>query len=185
MASNTKISFSKYTKGVGCPNEGCLIPLSGTSGLWQHFPSNTNHLFLVINGNIRTEYQDGAVQTHTNPYSNTWSSYVDPWIYDKPVQAYTRSDDDIFVRVSLINTTFSQITFSAAKIVNEEITKTTNKRSFLYVYGSEFSYKKDNVEITPETSGMSFGYGQMAGNTLTHSITANSSPVTVIFIEEN
>jgi hypothetical protein len=37
----------------------------------------------------------------------------------------------------------------------------------------------------PNTHTFGISSGHMAGNTSTHSITANSSPVTVVFIEEN
>lgn len=179
MASNTKISFSKYTKGADCPNEGCLLP-------FNQFPSNTQNLFVVLSGAIRVDYKNGAVQTYSNPYSNTWSSYIEPWIYNQTLTGYIRSDEDKFLKVFTENTTVSQITFSAAKIVSEEINKTTNKRSFIYIHGTDFCYRKDGIQMNdPNTHTFGISSGHMAGNTSTHSITANSSPVTVVFIEEN
>lgn len=180
MRSYTKVDFSRYSKGAtSCPNEGCTIPLNRT-GMNQYFSSNTHNLYLVLSGNLRTDYEDGTVQIHENPYSNTWGSYVDSWMYDRGVQAYIRTNNDIVLKVAAVNTSFSQLTVSIAKIVNEEISKITNKRSFIYVYGEGFEYKKDGNLID-----ISSTYAQMAGNTTTHSITANSTPVTVVFIEEN
>lgn len=184
MRSNTKITFSRYNKGADCPVEGCVFPLERRGSL-TYFPTNTENLIIIASGGLRAEYQDGDVQVYANPYSNTWSSYIEPWNCDKPLQAYIRSENDVVIKVTTVNATTSQITFSVATIVNEEITKVTDKRSFVYVYGSDFLYTKDGNAVVANTQNFGVSFGQMAGNTSTHSITANSSPVTVIFIEEN
>lgn len=177
----SKVGFKTFNGG--CPG-GCFISFNGLSTI-QYFPSNTNNYFVVLDGNIRADYGDGSVEVYSNPYSNTWGTYVEPWNYTESVAMNMMEPNDKFLRVITSNITTSQCTFQAATISNEQITKTSDKKCFVYINGSDYSYSI-NGNNQPILSDVRCSVSVMpAGNTNTYLFSSNSTPTTIVFIEEN
>jgi len=181
MSAIKRAKFKIYESGnCSVSAEGCTITFD-KDATFQYFPSNTMNYLLAVAGTTKCTNEDNDVYLANNLYTNTWSSYIEPWDYTKSVNASVI--DGAFVQITTENVTTSQCTFKAANVVNESISHTSDKKTFLFVYGEDFlvngeqkltiNSRKIFVDVYP------------AGNTITKTITANSTPVTVVVIEVN
>lgn len=172
--------FKTTVPGNCSAPEGCTVMFDPTAQ-FQYFPSNSTNYFVVVDGSATCTYDDHSVYTANNLYLNTWSGYIEPWDYSKSVEL--RVHEGAFLQIELANVTTSQCTFRAAKIVNEEISHTSNKKTFLYIRGENFLFNGEPKRVANSTN--MYAATIPPGNTVTKTITANSTPVTVVVIEVN
>lgn len=180
MSGIPRAAFRTFTSGNCSVPEGCAITFDPNSQ-FQYFPSNSTCYLLTLDGSVSCMYEDNSVYIANNLYTNTWSSYIEPWDYSKSVNVYI--DNGSFLFITTENVTTSQCTFKAAKIVNESISHTSDKKTFLYVRGENFLVDGEEKR-SPNTTNM-FVMTALPGNNATHTVTANSTPVTVVAIEIN
>ena len=181
MSAITRAKFKIYESGnCSVSAEGCTIAFDKDAA-FQYFPSNTMNYLLAVAGTTKCTNEDNDVYLANNLYTNTWSSYIEPWDYTKSVNASVI--DGAFVQITTENVTTSQCTFKAANVVNESISHTSDKKTFLFVYGEDFLVNGEQ-KLTAN-SRKTFVDVYHAGNNITKTITANSTPVTVVVIEVN
>lgn len=177
--------FFEYSANSPCAAEGCPIMFNANSH-FQYLPSNSDSYSMVLSGNIMAQYENGAVAYYTNPYTDNWSDYRDVWNYDESVKIYLKSLDQKFLSITHVNATADLYTFNGAKIVGSEISKTTQSNAYVYIFGSDYSYKVDGEEVEFR-GGVDKPYRAHSlpgGNTHTHTFTANSTPITIFVIEK-
>lgn len=180
MSGIARVKFTTYTPGNCSVPEGCSITFDPQSQ-FQYFPSNATNYMLTVDGTVECLYEDNSVYNANIAYSNNWSSYIDSWDYDKSV--VVRVNNGVFLHITTENVNTSQCTFRAAKIQNESVSHTTDKKTFLYVRGENFLVNGE--EKRSSNSNNMFITAYPAGNTTTYTITANSTPVMVALIEVN
>jgi len=180
MSVIPRAKFSLYTPGNCSVSEGCTVTFDVQSQ-FQYFPSNSTSYCLIVDGTVDCIYEDNSIYVANNLYTNTWSSYIDPWDYSKSVKVLVSNGS--FLRITTENVTTSQCTFQAARIVNNEVSHTTNKKMFLYVRGENFLVNGEEKRSPNSTNGYIFSH--LPGNTATYTVAANSTPVTVVAIEVN
>jgi len=136
MSAIKRAKFKIYESGnCSVSAEGCTITFD-KDATFQYFPSNTMNYLLALAGTTKCTNEDNDVYLANNLYTNTWSSYIEPWDYTKSVNASVI--DGAFVQITTENVTTSQCTFKAANVVNESISHTSDKKTFLFVYGEDF-----------------------------------------------
>lgn len=175
---DSSINFRTYDSANCSTETGCSIVFNVNSE-FQYVPSNSNNYLVVLQGSVPILYHDGTLINTENPYSNKWSNYIDTWDYFKSVHIVVSSGMNV-MWARMQNLTSSQCTFQAAKIVNEQIEKVTNNKTHVFIFGSDCTYNGTVLSSPSKTS--TFFYP--AGNSVTHTILAGSSPVTAIIIEE-
>ena len=180
MSGIARAKFKTFTPGDCSVPEGCAITFDPQSQ-FQYFPSNSSNYFLTVNGSVSCIYEDNSVYLANNLYTNSWSSYIEPWDYAKSVNVLI--DNGTFLQITTENVSTSQCTFKAATIINESVSHTSDKKTFLYVRGENFLV--DGEEKRSFGSQNSFVITYPPGNTVTFTVTANSTPVTVVAIEVN
>jgi hypothetical protein len=165
--------------------EGCTIAFD-KDATFQYYPSNTMNYLLAVTGTTSCINEDNDVYLANNLYANTWSSYIEPWDYSKSVRV--NPTNGVFAWITTENVTTSECTFKAANVVNESISHTSDKKTFLFVYGEDFlidGEKKTKPDSNNILAAKTFVNVYPPGNTVTKTITANSTPVTVVVIEVN
>lgn len=178
MSVIKRAKFTTFTPGNCSVPEGCSITFDPQSQ-FQYFPSNSSNYFMTVEGQVSCVYEDNSVYLANNLYTNSWSSYIEPWDYSKSVNVII--DNGTFLQVTTENVSTSQCTFKAAKITNETISHTGNKKTFLYVRGENFLV--DGEEKRSPNTQNTLVTTFPPGNTVSFTVTANSTPVTVIAIE--
>jgi hypothetical protein len=119
---------------------GCLIKFDPSKPA-DKLESNTQ--YLLLSGGAYVSYDDEIEQLMLSPYNSKWSSYHDPWNYEKICKIKVISTT-VFASIGPIDT--SKHRSSAVTFDNSTVHKTMAANSTLYVIGTD--YTVDNEEYS-------------------------------------